>query len=619
MIKNYLKIAFRSIRRNPVYSFINILGLAVGIALCILIFHYVSYELSFDEYHTKSEHIYRIGLDHPQAQIAVTPSMLLPTLQQNYPEVETGVRIFDVGKFQPLVVRYEDRVFEERKLAYFDSTLFEVFDFELISGDPDNALTQPHTMVINQATARKYFGNESPVGKVLEVGNRDFEITGVIRNIPSNSHFQYDFLASIVTREGWSELSDNTWRSANFYTYLVLSEGASVTELNQKVHDYIREHIPDNEFVASLNIIFEPLTDIHLHSRMEAEIAPQGDIRYIAAASAIAFLILIIACINYMNLATARSNRRAREVGIRKVLGSERSSLIRQFYGESAALTLIAIAFTILLVELFLPWFNQLTGQTHGFDYLSWQFWGFIIVTGIVVTLVAGSYPALLLSSFKPVSVLKGTKIAGGNPRLRKFLVITQFTATIFLIICTMIIYNQIQFIQDIELGYKKDNVLVLTAHSDVENRFNALEAELLQLPGVQGITMISETPTSIRASYSPDVEGIEEGPNFVVQALRTTPGFTEALNIEVVAGRSFTRGDFTRANQSENRDYAMLVNEATAAHFGVEPEELIGRNTTIGGGSGPIVGVVNNFHFAPLHTPIEPLFIFPQVVLINF
>ncbi|MGK7370533.1 MAG: FtsX-like permease family protein, partial [Candidatus Halalkalibacterium sp. M3_1C_030] len=407
--------------------------------------------------------------------------------------------------------------------------------------------------------------------------------------------------------------SDDTWRSANFYTYIVLDEKSKATALKQKLDRFIEENLQDNSFAASLDIIFEPLINIHLYSEVTEEIAPQGDIRYVLAASAIAFLILIIACINYMNLATARSARRSREVGIRKVLGSEKRQLVGQFYGESAFLTVLGIVLSILLMELFLPWFNQLTGQMLFIDYSSMQFWLLLIITGLLVTLIAGSYPALMLSSFNPSAVLKGAKISKGSPGLRKFLVVFQFAASIFLVICTLIIYRQIDFIQEKELGYKQENVLVLTAYGDVEDRFETLKSELNQIAGFQGAAMTSETPTSIRAGYGPDIEGIEEGPNFIINALRVSPEFTEAMNIDIVSGRTFTEGDYTRANQSENREYAILVNEKTAAHFGLNPEGLVGRNASIGGVNGTIVGVVKDFHFASLHRPVEPLFIFPR------
>lgn len=613
MIKNYIKIAFRNIKKHKVYSLINILGLAVGISVCMLIFQYVSNELSYDKYHSKSDRIYRITLDHPRDYLAVTPSMMLPALKKLFPEVETGVRLYDAGKVQPLIVSYEDKVFEENKIVYADSTLLNVFEFKLLEGDASSILNEPFTILLTKETAFKYFGKSNAIGKNIEINNRDFQVTGVIENIPENSHFRYDFFASMISRSGWSELNDNTWRSANFYTYIVLKDGSNVAELKRKVDNYIKENFSENEFVAVLDITFQPLTDIHLYSEINDDIAPQGDIQYVLSASAIALLIIIIACINYMNLATARSTQRAREVGIRKVMGSGRGSLIRQFYGESTFLVLLSIGVSILLIEFFTPWFNQIIGQNLTVDYSTFLFWGVILGIGLLITLIAGSYPALMLSSFVPTSVLKGTTVQGGNASLRKTLVVFQFTASIFLIISTLIIYRQINFVQKKELGYQKENVLVLTAYRDVENQYETFKSNLSQIPGVKGAALSSETPTTIRAGYSPDIADIEEGSNFVSTALRVNQDFISAMNIDLVAGRNFTDGEYNRANNSEEREYALLINEATATYFGLNPEELIGKTATIGGSSGIIVGVVKDFHFSSLHKPIEPLFIFPR------
>jgi len=613
MLRNYLKITFRNIRKHKGYSLINILGLATGIAVCVLIFQYVTHELSYDKYHSKSDQIYRITMDHPRTHIALTPSMFSPTFQRVFPGIQSGVRLYNASSFQPLVVRHRNKAFEERKIVYADSTLFQVFDFELLAGNPNTALSKPNTVVLTRKMAEKYFDDKSPVGESIEIDGQEYEITGVMENIPDNSHFKFDFFGSLVTYNNWGQLSDETWKAANFYTYMVLEKGSDINGMQRKINEYVNENFPDNKFAASLEVVFEPLTDIHLYSETDGGIAPQSDIRYILGASAIAFLILVIACINYMNLATARSARRSREVGIRKVLGSQRHRLISQFYGETAFLVILAVLLSVFLVEFFLPWFNQLAGRSIAIDYASLTFWALISGTGILVTLLAGSYPALMLSSFKPAAALKGSKVSGGNSEIRKFLVVFQFSASAFLIIGTLVIYQQINFMQEKELGYKQDNVLVLTANEDVEKHFDAFRSELKQFPEFQEAALTSETPTNIEAGYGPDVEGVDEGPNFLVNALRATPEFTDALNIQVMAGRSLTRGDFTRANQSGDYEIPMLVNEATAAHFGMKPEELVGRNASIGGGGGTIVGVVEDFHFTSLHQPIEPLFIFPR------
>jgi len=614
MLKNYLKIALRNLKKYKGYMFINIVGLAVGIAVCLLIYLYVSHELSYDRYHEKSDRMYRVTMKRAETHYAVTPSMISPTLQQLYPEVTSGVRIFHAGSYRPLTIRRNDRIFKEQSFAYADSSLFDIFSFPLLSGNPETALTRPNTLVISRNMARKYFGDENPIGKRLQVNEREFEVTGVLKKIPANSHFHFDFFASMITLSDWSVLRDDVWRAANFYTYVVIEEGVEVKNTQQKVNEYLHSTLTDNDFVASLDLQFEPLTDIHLYSDVQFDISAQGDIRYVLAAGAIAILILIIACINYMNLATARSVRRSREVGIRKVLGSDRRRLIGQFYGEAAIMTLISLLVSILLIELSLPWFNQLTGQALSVDYSSPRFWSMLLGTGFLVTLTAGSYPALMLSSFKPGAVLRGAKITEGNSNLRKALVVFQFAASVFLIITTIVIYRQVDFVQQKELGYKQDNVLVLTASGEVERRFDAFKSELLEMPGTTGAAMASETPTNIRAGYGLDVEGLDEGPNFIVKGLRVNPDFTETLDIEVVAGQPFTKGDFDRANtEGDDAQYTFLANEATARYYGIDPEELVGRRATTSGRTGIIKGVVEDFHFTSLHQPISPLILFPQ------
>lgn len=614
MISNYLKVAFRNLRKYKGYTFINVAGLAVGIAVCVLIFRYVAHEISYDRYHEKADRTYRITLDMEQIHLAVTPSMLSPTLQQLFPEVEAGVRLLDAGRTQALVIRNGERVFEESSFAFADSSLFDVFSWELLAGDADRALERPRTLVVSRDMARKYFGSANPVGRALEVNGTSYEVTGVMENIPRNSHFRFDFFASMSTRSGLSWLSDNTWRAANFFTYITLQEGASAETLKQKVDEFIAENIPGNDFVNQLDIQFEPLTDIHLYSETDADIAAQGDIRYVLGALAIAVLILVIACINYMNLATARSVRRSREVGIRKVLGSDRRQLMGQFYGEAAFLTLLAQAISILLVEISLPWFNSLTGQVIAVDYTSLAYWGMLAGVALTVTLVAGSYPALMLSSYSPSDVLKGGGVTPGGSRLRKGLVVFQFAASIFLIIGTMVIFRQVNFIQQKELGYKKDNVLVLNAYNEVERSMETFRSRLEQISGVEGAAMASETPTSIRGGYGIDVSGLEEGPNFQLTGLRVDASLTEVLNLDLVAGEALTQGDLQRANpDSGSGEYAFLVNEALARHYGVEPQELVGRPTVMSGRQGTIKGVVEDFHFQSLHREITPLVLFPQ------
>jgi putative ABC transport system permease protein len=437
-------------------------------------------------------------------------------------------------------------------------------------------------------------------------------VTAVIDEMPSNSHFQFDIMASLISIQDWDQLTDEEMRGQQFLTYVVLREGVVAKELEQKINTYAHQRFPDEN---ESDFRLQPLTDIHLHSNLYAEVQAQGDIRYVIASSAIAILILIIACINYMNLATARSARRSREVGIRKVLGSNRKYLIGQFYGESAFMVGLALLLAMFLVELFLPWFNQITGQSLHAGYNDPMLWWLLVVTGILVTFLAGSYPEFALSSFNPASVLKGTGTLNvGNINLRKALVIFQFAVSVFLIVGTLVIYQQINFIQDKELGYKKDNVIALTSYAEVENSFNAFKSKLMQIPGIENVTMASDTPVDIVAGYSIDVEGVEEDPNLVINGLRVHPEFNQTVNVDVIAGRDLRQADYTAANPEEgDGEYAFLVNEAAVRTFGLEPNEIVGRRASMDERKGAIVGVMEDFHFVSLHREIEPLVIFPE------
>jgi len=612
MIKNYIKITLRNIRKHPGYSFINILGLAIGIAVCVLIFRYVSYELSYDKYHSKSDRLYRVTLQTPQQNIALTPSIVSPLLQREFPEVEKAVRIYNYSSFRPVVIQHEENVFEEKSFAYADSSLFALFDFPLVYGNSETALQRPYTLVLSQKMARKYFGDANPVGKILRINNaRDYEVTGVMEDIPANSHFRFDIIASLESRRGWSELSDTQLSGSQFHTYITLREGAASTSVENKINQYVKQIAPGSR---PFELLLQPVTGIHLYSSVDHEIQPQGDIRYVWAAGITAVLILLIACINYMNLATARSVRRAREVGIRKVMGSGRRELMGQFFGESVFLTLIALVAAIFLVELLAPWFSRLTGQTYPIQYTDPLLLLMLVGTGIIVAFLSGSYPALILSSFQPSAVLSGTRITGaGNTSLRKALVVVQFGISVFLIIGTLVVNSQVDYIRSKELGFNKNNVVALTSYSEVEERFEAFKSELDRLPGVGQATMASHTPVEVSSGYKIDIEGIDEDPDLVLRGLRARPEFTEMFGIDVIAGRPLSEGDFISTNREENPEYAFLLNEKAAQIFEVEPDELIGRHTNVHGRTGRIVGIVEDFHFSSLHNEIEPLMIFPQ------
>jgi putative ABC transport system permease protein len=612
MLKNYIKIAFRNVMKSPGYSAINILGLAVGITICVLIFRYISFELSYDRYHADADRLYRITLETASGrEIALTPSIVSPLFQQEISEVEAAVRVYDYAVFRSVVLRNGDRVFEEKSFAYADSSIFSLFDFELLYGDPATALIRPYTVVLSSSTAAKYFGTENPVGKTITLNNaRDLEVTGVMKDIPQNSHFRFDIIASLESRRNWGELSDSQLMGAQFYTYVKLRDDTNLQVVQAKVEEILQRYTADS-FVNSIG--FQPVTDIHLYSRADHEFQPQGDIRYVMAAGFTALLILLIACINYMNLATARSVRRSKEVGIRKVMGSDRQSIMKQFFGEAAFLTFIALIVALLLTELSSPWFADVIGRPLDAGISGLNLFMVIIAVGAAVTLFAGSYPALVLSSYNPAMVLAGGKKSAGSAAFRKVLVVFQFSVSVFLIVGTLIVHSQIQFIQQRELGFKKDQVLSLTSYNDVENRFGLVETELSRIPGVSGITMGSHSPVEIGSGYNLSIEGMELDPNFGIRGLRARPGYLEIFNMNMREGRTLGENDFLAANRSENPEYAFIMNETATARIGLSPEEVIGRRITVNGRTGQVVGVVENFHFNSMSTEIEPLLIFPE------
>ncbi|MCH8961393.1 MAG: ABC transporter permease, partial [Bacteroidetes bacterium] len=454
MLKNYLKIALRNLRRYKGYTAINVTGLAVGTACCLLIMLYVRDELSYDRHHDNAERIVRVLVGEEQT---FTPTVVGPLFTREFPEVETAARLYPLGMFRPIVVRYGERAFEESRFFYADSTVFDVFTLPFVAGTPQNALTRPETLVLTASTARKYFGAENPVGQIVQVGSGvDYEVTGVIEDLPSTSHVQFDVLGSFVSTH-WA--TEEQWGSANFFTFLLLQDEQAVASLNLKVAallDRVREG-PSGKISAGYFLTLQPLTRIHLYF--------DGRITYVYLFAALAVLILLVACANYMNLATARSARRAREVGIRKMAGAHRRQLAFQFFGESAVLVFGALALAVLLAEALLPAFNAVSGKQLALRYLDdpWLLPA-LLGLGVAVSLVAGGYPALLLSSFRPAQVLKGTLKTGlGGAAFRKVLVVFQFGVTVFLIAGTLIVYRQLDYMGTKNLGFDKEQVVVLS------------------------------------------------------------------------------------------------------------------------------------------------------------
>ena len=622
MFWSYLKIAIRNVVRQKLYSTINILGLAVGVAACITILLYVQDELSYDRYHEKADRIYRVALRAAiggnDFNMVLTAAPVAAALLEEFPEVESATRIDYIGGFP--VIRYEDKVFSEELYTAADSTIFDVFDIPFILGDPKTALAEPNSLVLTESTAKRYFGDENPMGKMI-TSNKVNErmVTGVIEDFPHNSHFHYDFLLSFVT---YGISRSPNWLNNSLYTYIVLKEGASAEELEAKFPDMVQKYVgPQVEQMLGVSwdqlvadgsnyeIYLQPLTDIHLYSHLDREIEVNGNITYIYIFSIIAIFILIIACINFMNLATARSANRAREVGVRKALGSNRGQLIRQFLVESLALTFVAVTLAVILVQLILPWFNNVVGLRLTFNYanLPW-----IIVGTIMVGFLAGSYPAFFLSSFNPAIVLRGTmKVNGKGSRLRSGLVVFQFTISIILFTGTFMVKNQLDYMQDKDPGYNPENLLVVEKTDDIGQQIEAFKQELAEYTNILEVSNSTCIPGKPPSSESVFGMNTPTGDQLQILAIYFTDfNFQKTFGIKMAEGR-FPSEEYSTDSNS------VVVNQAAIEAFGID--DPIGKELiTYFGGPGnssprlPIIGVMEDFHFKSLHSPIRPMVIVP-------
>ena len=608
MLKNYLKIALRNLQRHKGYSFINIAGLAVGIACCALILLYVRHELSYDRAYEKADRIYRI-VSEERSEDGVwmgarSPVPLGPALKETYPEAEDFIRFWRA--FQP-VLRYDDKAFGEHGRLYFtDPGVFEVFALDLVAGDPQTALAAPGTIVLTETMARKYFGDDEAMGKVLAYtgypGRGDhlrFTVTGILRDLPENTHLAFEALASL---EGIETERDNFGSWKPIWTYVLLPAHVAPGQLESKLPAFVEQHLGDDP--GALVMRLEPITDIHLHSLYEGGFKPGSDIAYVYVFAAIGFFILLIACINFINLATARSLNRAREVGMRKVLGAYRRQLIRQFLGEAFMLTMLGLLLAVVLIELFLPVFNNLFDKTLALDYLHDRALLLMLpALALVVGLLAGLYPAFFLSRFRPVTALKGratTSPAGTG--LRKALVVFQFAISVALIAGTAIVYHQLNYVRSKHLGFDKEQVVVMP--NPRTGQEEALLATLQQHPNVMYVAESQRVPVNpVNADGRPvRPEGFEE--TVQVDSYIVDAGFVETFGMAMAAGRPFSKEIATDVG-------AFLINETAAKRFGWTPsEEALGKQLewTNGPTLGPVIGVVKDFHLTSMHESITPL-----------
>ncbi|HET6568632.1 MAG TPA: ABC transporter permease [Rhodothermales bacterium] len=624
MLKNYFKIALRNLLRHKGYTFINVAGLAVGIACCLLIFLYVRDELRYDRFNEKADRIYRVIVrsetesDGEMKDLAVTPPGLAPTLLREFPEVQRAIRLFDMSE---TLVKRGDRQFTERRIFLADPSIFDVFSIRLSEGDPETALAAPRCIVLSESMARKYFGNTEPLGQTLDVNNGgDFKVTGVFKDLPEQSHLKIDFLGSFATlKEFVSEARLQNWRWHQFYTYVLLPEGYDPARLEAKLPAFAERYsAPEmSEIGIRDGFNLQPLTAIHLHStHLQFEVAEAGDIAHLYAFTAVAVFLLVIACFNFMNLATAQSMQRAKEVGMRKVVGAGRHQLMTQFLGESVLLSLLALLIAAVLVELALPSFNAFAGKSLEIGYTENAGWiAGLIGLGVFIGILAGSYPAFFLSGFRPVQVLKGMSNTGGHSltTLRKVLVTIQFAISVVLIIGTGVAAAQLRFVQNKNLGFNKEQIVVLPLRGGVANNLEAVQAELQRNPLIVSSAGSWGVPGGIVAGDGIHLPGSKS--ETAINMFVVDYDYLRTYGMKIVAGRGFSR------EHPSDTEHAFILNETAARSFGWTPQEALGKpiewdkwgQIEASADSikrGEVIGVVQDFHFRSLHQAIEPLVI---------
>ena len=623
MLKNYLMVAFRNVKRQKGYSLINIFGLAIGMALCLLILIYVQDELSYDSFHEKSDRIFRIVQEENHdgqilnyMQIGAGINVRLET---DFPEaIEKTARLFPAGE---VYTRFEDKLYREERVYLTDAAFFEIFSFHFYEGDPEKALKEPNSLVLNRTTAEKYFGRLDCVGEMVTVdipGAPLLEVKGVVEDMPRNSHFHPDLLISLSTIVNEQNIQFFNQVFGNMvWSYILLKEGYPIEDLERRLPEFLDRHLDENLKDRLKRLYTQPLKDIHLRSSTDpfTEIEPEntGNITYLYILSGIAILVLLVACINFMNLSTARSARRAREVGMRKVVGAEKPQLVRQFLGESLFLALLALPLALAMAHLFLPIFNRTTGKEMHIAYFANPvILPAMLLIVLFVGLFAGSYPAFFLSAFRPSQVLKGHSRTGGG-LFRKVLVTGQFAVSIGFMAGVLVFMQQLNFMRNTDLGFDKENTVVIPVllpeqPREVMSKMQVLKNEYLTHPGITDVALCSNAPSEIRQIVNCRLEGASEDEAKIVAQVAVDYEFFETLRIDLLEGRNFSREHSTDVNQ------AFIVNQAVVQELGLDSP--VGTQLRLGARRGTIIGVVTSMHWEPKRRFISPMvfFLTPQM-----
>jgi putative ABC transport system permease protein len=615
MYRNFLKVAWRSFMSQKYYSAINTIGLALGIAACILILLFIQDELSYEQGFKNEGKIFRMVQDFPMgehlSQSATVPFPVKGNMLEDFPEITNAAWIFRPGSWgNNAVIKYGDKEFFEDDFIFAEHSFLEIYDFKFIKGDAKTALTNANELLITESTAKKYFGDEDPIGKTLNMNNfRDLEIVAVIEDLSQNTHLQFDMMASFATYLSFFNNQarfDEGWVWVAAWMYFTVDNEAEVAKIREQIPAFVKNHYPAVLADKGVALYIQDANDIHLTSNRELEFKANGNIRHVYLFTSIAILILIIAIINFMNLATSRSTKRAKEVGIRKVVGSQRGLLIFQFMGEAVLTSFLSLIVAVILIFLALPWFNVITGKNFNIDLLNntTLIGGMFLLSGIV-GLLAGIYPALILSSFKPVDVINGRSVgASSSSALRKILVVVQFVVTITLIISIGIVNKQLNYIEGKNLGFDQEQIVTADIDFRQFDKYPSFKNEVLRNPEIIAVSMLGGSipgdEAIVENSFRPNGTPVEEEQFFSV--MNADYGFEKIINMEFIEGHSFEPG-----SSVDSAGY--IINEAAALALGWEGE-VVGRLLNRGNRSGQVIGLVKDFNYRPLYDPVKPLVI---------
>ncbi|MBE7173985.1 MAG: ABC transporter permease [Williamsia sp.] len=603
MFKSYFKIAWRNITRHKAYSALNIAGLSIGMACSILILLWVQNELSYDRFNRGANQIFRLTASSGDFKAAVSPAGMAEALQAQLPQIKATTRL---SKPSDNLFEVGNQKFVESRVFFADSNFLQVFSYPLVQGDARTALRNPNGVLVTETTARKYFGKADAMGRLLRVNNSEtFTVAGVLADAPANSQLQFDIIFPMSTlARSDHDLQNKVWGNFNFYTYLLLNEQTAsspvaLAALTQRIVKIHRTHLPEGK----IEFYLQPLTDIHLHSDLQIDLPGHGNIQYVNIFFIVAVFILAVACINFMNLATARSARRAKEVGLRKVVGAARFQIILQFLGESFIICFISLLIAVGMVALLLPFFNYLAGKQLAISLLDGKVWTVLIGIALLTGIVSGSYPALFLSGFKPVKVLKGTlQISNGNLLFRNTLVVMQFAVAIILLAGTAVVYVQLNFIKNKDLGFDKSNLLYVPMTGEMYDKQSALKTALQQNPLTADFSIISNLPTALTTGTT-DIDWPGRDPNdkTVIPSIDVDEHFTDVFKTKMLVGRSFS-GAF----RGDSSNY--VINETAMHVMGMNINNAVGKSIRFGDTRGTVIGVVKDFNFKSLQYAIEPL-----------